>query len=67
MENKGTNSGSFREDFVIKILDEMQESLANRNIVLELCREDVTDYDRGKVQGKIEMLSFLMNKLTDNR
>lgn len=43
-----------------EILDGLQETLSSRATVLQLCREDATEWHRGKIQGQIEMLSKVM-------
>ncbi len=52
---------------IIKLLEDTGEKFANRGIVLQLSDENVSDYDRGRVRGKIEMLSFLLNELTGEK
>lgn len=52
------------KELFIELLEKTQDKMHGRDMVLQLCAEDVTDYDRGKVQGKIEMLTYLMMELT---
>ncbi len=47
----------------VKLLEKYQEKLSGRGTVLELCREDATDYARGRIQGQIDMLTKLMMEL----
>lgn len=50
---------------IIKILDSIQEKFSSRTLVLQLCSEDVTDYERGKIQGQIDMLTEINLKLAE--
>ena len=49
------------------LLESTGQKFANRDMVLQLCQPEVSEYERGKIQGKIEMLSFLLNELTGSR
>jgi hypothetical protein len=55
--------GKQMKDIMIKLLEDTQDKLSGRDIVLQLSAPEVTDYERGKVQGKIEMLTYLMREL----
>jgi len=48
---------------VIKILESYQKKYENRAMVLQLCGEDVSERQRGIIQGEINMLSKLMMDL----
>ncbi len=48
---------------VTKVLDELGEKLNGRGIVLQLCKEDATEYERGRIKGQIEMLSSINRAL----
>ncbi len=50
-------------EYLVSILEKAGEKLSNRNMVLQLCNRNVSDYDRGVIQGKIEMLSHIMSDL----
>ena len=50
---------------VIDILEETQEKFSSREMVNSLSQVNVSDYERGKVAGKIEMLSYLMMELAN--
>lgn len=52
------------KDIFIELLEKTQDKLNGREMVLQLCSEDISDYERGKVQGKIEMLTYLMIELS---
>lgn len=51
------------KDIFIELLEKTGETFSNRAMVLQLCKEDISDYERGKIQGKIEMLTHLMREL----
>lgn len=51
------------EQRIKDILDDLQERLSGRQLVLQLASRDVTEYDRGKIMGQIEMLSIVMREL----
>lgn len=46
-----------------EMLDVFQDKLSNRSTVLQLCGEGVTEYQRGRIQGQIDMLSKIMLEL----
>lgn len=46
-----------------EMLDVFQDKLSNRSTVLQLCSEGVTEYQRGRIQGQIDMLSKIMLEL----
>lgn len=48
------------------MLEEAQDKLTGREMVLQLTAQDVTDYERGRIQGKIEMLTYLMRELAED-
>lgn len=50
---------------LIDILEQEGEKLSNRAIVLQLCAENVSDYQRGRIQGQIEMLTQVMRRLVE--
>lgn len=54
-----------RFDEVIQELDALSEKLNGRNIVLQLTKKDATDWDRGRIQGQIEMLSKVFEALSN--
>lgn len=47
----------------IEMIEEEGELLSNRNCVLQLCHKDTSEYDRGRIQGQIEMLTKIMTRL----
>lgn len=55
------------KDIFIELLEKTGEKFSSRDMVLQLSAEHVTDYERGKVQGKIEMLSYLMRELVGDK
>lgn len=50
---------------VIEMLDGFQEKLSNRSTVNQLCMEHVTDYERGRIQGQIDMLTKIMIEMAN--
>ena len=54
------------KDIFIKLLEDTGDKFSSRDIVLQLCSSEITDYERGKIQGKIEMLSYLMRELVED-
>jgi hypothetical protein len=51
---------------VIQLLETIQEKYASRNLVNDLCKKDVSDYDRGMIAGEIKMLTHIMMELAAN-
>jgi hypothetical protein len=51
---------------IVEILESEGDKLSCRNTVLQLCANGVTDYDRGRIQGQIEMLTKIMQRLASN-
>jgi len=54
------------KEIFIKLLEDTQDKFMGREMVLQLTAEGISDYERGKVQGKIEMLSYLMRELVED-
>lgn len=50
----------------IKMLEEIQEKYASRNLVNQLCQKEVSDYERGLIAGEIKMLTHIMMELTQD-
>lgn len=50
---------------LIKILDELQEQYSSRSMVLKLSDPLITDHERGKVAGNIEMLTKINLRLAE--
>lgn len=48
----------------VEMLEKYQDKFASRELVLQLCSEGASDYDRGRIQGQIEMLTKLMMELS---
>ncbi len=53
-------------DAVVMILEKYQDIFSSRSIVNQLSSVDVTDYERGVVAGKIQLLSKLMMDIAHN-
>jgi len=51
------------KELMIKLLEDTQDKVSGRDMVLQLCSDCITDYERGMVKGKIDMLSYLMREL----
>jgi hypothetical protein len=51
---------------VIRLLEEEQDKLSSRATVLELCKQDASEYQRGRIMGQIEMLTHIMRKLAES-
>lgn len=45
------------------ILQEANDTLFTESMVKELIDKDITDYERGIVKGRIEMLNWIKSKL----
>jgi len=39
-----------------RIIKELYDKYHSGDIVIQLCGKDITEYERGKIQGKIELL-----------
>lgn len=50
-------------DLVIQCLDGLSDKYSSPKIVVELTNPNVTDYERGLVRGKIEMLEEIKREL----
>lgn len=48
-----------------EMLDKLSEQLSNRDTVLQLCRREANDYERGRIQGQIDMLSKIYMELSN--
>ena len=54
-------------DKIEKILDELEETLSGKSVVMELVgKYEVSDYDRGRIYGQIQMLIRIRRELEDN-
>ena len=45
------------------VIDEAKSKLFSENMVKELCSSEIDEYARGVVQGRIEMLQYIENRL----
>lgn len=45
------------------VLQEANDTLFTESMVKELIDKDITDYERGVVKGRIEMLNWIKSKL----
>ena len=48
------------------VLQEANDTLFAESMVKELIDKDITDYERGIVKGRIEMLNWIKSKLESN-
>lgn len=48
------------------VLKEAIDTLFTESMVKELIDKDITDYERGIVKGRIEMLNWIKSKLESN-
>ncbi len=48
------------------VLQEANYTLFTESMVKELIDKDITDYERGIVKGRIEMLNWIKSKLESN-
>lgn len=48
------------------VLKEAIDTLFTESMVKELIDKDITDYERGIVKGRIEMLNWIKSKLDSN-
>lgn len=48
------------------VLQEAIDTLFTESMVKELIDKDITDYERGIVKGRIEMLNWIKSKLESN-
>lgn len=48
------------------VLQEANDTLFTESMVKELIDKDITDYERGIVKGRIEMLNWIKSKLESN-
>ena len=48
------------------VLQEASEILFTETMVKELIDKDITDYERGIVKGRIEMLNWIKSRLESN-
>ena len=48
------------------VLQEANDTLFTDSMVKELIAKDITDYERGIVKGRIEMLNWIKSKLESN-
>lgn len=48
---------------ILKLITEAEEKLYSKSMVTELSGSDVTDYHRGVIAGKIEMLNQINREL----
>jgi len=52
-----------KERLVDVVLDEMMEKMYSASIIKQLVMPDVTDYERGKIAGKLEMLNQIATEV----
>ena len=48
------------------VLQEANDTLFTESMVKELIDKDITDYERGIVKGRIEMINWIKSKLESN-
>ena len=48
------------------VLQEANDTLFTESMVKELIDKDITEYERGIVKGRIEMLNWIKSKLESN-
>lgn len=48
------------------VLQEANDALFAESMVKELIDKDITDYERGIVKGRIEMLNWIKSRLESN-
>ena len=48
------------------VLQEANDTLFTESMVKELIDKDITDYERGVVKGRIEMLNWIKSRLESN-
>ena len=48
---------------LITLLEDTSDKLFSKDMVLALSVDKVSDYDRGVIRGKIEMITFLLREL----
>ena len=48
------------------VLQEANDTLFTESMVKELIDKDITDYERGIVKGRIEMLNWIKSRLESN-
>ena len=46
-----------------KKIEEKLNNLLSGNVVKDLCKQDVSEYERGKIAGKIEVLMTVIREL----
>jgi len=46
-----------------KVIEDIEKVMYSPNIIVQLIEKDISDYDRGRVAGKLEMLSFIKSAL----
>lgn len=46
-----------------KALEEKLNKLLSGNVVKDLCKRDVSEYERGQIAGKIEVLMTIIREL----
>lgn len=49
-----------------EVIDKLEELLFSKSMVLQLADSDVTDYERGRIYGQIEMLNKIKIQLETN-
>ena len=49
-----------------EVLDRLEEMLFSKGMVVQLCDSEVTDYERGRIYGQIEMLNKIKLNLENN-
>lgn len=48
------------------VIEKIEEILFSKGMVIQLSNSDVTDYERGRIYGQIEMLNKIKMQLETN-
>lgn len=51
---------------IISVLEEGLEKIGSFNMMVQMTREDVSEYERGKVAGRIEAFQWALRELANN-
>lgn len=51
---------------LMSVMEEVEKTIFNKDMVVQLSKEDVSDYDRGVISGKISIINSI-NRIIDER
>lgn len=49
----------------IKVITEQRDKMFSESMIFELSKREISDFDRGVIKGKIDMVNAILKELTE--